>query len=612
MTSKITPFSKIFSLLSVFALTVTAAPSDRVIFNATQSTVATTPWWKTAVIYQVYPRSFKDSNHDGIGDLRGIIAKLDYLKNLGVDTLYMNPHYDSPNVDYGYDVRNYRKVMKEFGTMADFDHLVKELKKRGMRLIIDVVVNHTSDEHPWFKQSRSSLTNRFRDYYFWHSFQPSSLPRNAESIFGGIPWEYDAKTQQFYLHYFTKHQPDLNWDNPQVRQKIYAMLRFWLNKGVAGLRFDSIATISKDTTAIASDQPGNIRTYAHGPYLHHYLQEMHQRVLAHYPDVVSIGEIVGVDNHDIPLFVDQRRQELDISLNIDLLHPLGGPGPMPGEGKRPMNPPLPYANQPPGSNPPPPVGTGPSNIQGAEQRVHLKSLRQRIMEIDQSVGAYGWNNFFLTNHDNPRAVSTFGNDQAYRIDSAKALATLLLTQRGTPIIYQGDEIGMTNYPAHLNNGASSDHSQQGAGGQDRRHSRSPYQWDATAYGGFSTVVPWLAVNPSYRQINAKADLQSTQSIYRYYQTLIEIRRAIPALMLGLYHDLDPTNDDVFAYTRTLGTDTYLVLINVKETPQNFIIPANIAIDHVVIQNPDQHPLPPSQTVTLRPWQSGIYHVKVMN
>ena len=609
MTFKQTTLATIFSLMGLFTLTAAATPSDVSQVNPNASEVNTAPWWKKSIIYQIYPRSFKDTNHDGIGDLKGIIAKLDYLKELGVDAIYMNPHYDSANVDYGYDVRDYRKVLKEYGTMADFQHLVNELKKRNMRLIIDAVINHTSDEHRWFKQSRSSLTNHFRDYYFWHQFSPSSLPLNEGSIFGGNPWEYDEKTNQYYIHYFTKHQPDLNWDNPEVRHKIYAMLRFWLKKGVAGIRFDSIATISKDLSILTSNQPSDIRTFSKGPHLHEYLQEMHQRVLAGYPDVVSIGEIVGVDQKDIPLFVDSHRKEIDVALNIDLVHSM--PEPPPGEGPGLLHPPM-------GMTPPPnTTGAQAANVamtmdSGAcainQHSFQLKLFRQKISKIDQSVGAFGWNNVFLTNHDNPRAVSIFGNDQAaYRINSAKALATLLLTLRGTPIIYQGDEIGMTNYPANFD--GDSTNNQTGACGQDRRHSRSPFQWDRSAYAGFSTVKPWLGVNPSYKRINAKTDLRSHNSIYHYYQTLIEIRRQIPALMLGSYTDIDPNNENVLAYTRTFGHDTYLILINFSQKQLQYTVPADLVVDQIVIQNTGKQQQPIGQTVTLHPWQSGIYHVK---
>ncbi|MFZ1136203.1 MAG: alpha-glucosidase, partial [Candidatus Korobacteraceae bacterium] len=368
-------------------------------------------WWKEAIVYQVYPRSFKDSNGDGIGDLKGITSKLDYIQGLGVNVIWLSPHYDSPNADNGYDIRNYRKVMAEFGTMADFDELLAGIKQRHMKLILDLVVNHTSDEHAWFVESRKSKDNPYRDYYIWRPAKDGNVPNNWTSFFSGSAWKLDPTTGEYYLHLFAEKQPDLNWDNPKVRNEVYDLMKFWLDKGVDGFRMDVIPFISKreglpDLPPEAMAKPQYF--YAMGPHLHEYLQEMNKEALSKY-DVMTVGEAFGVTLEQTPTLVDERRNELNMIFNFDAVR---------------------------------------LNRNGDVWRDWtLPELKAIYTQENQALDVHSWNTVFLSNHDNPRVVSAFGNDSPqYRVASAKALATMLLSLKGTPFIYQGDELGMTNYP----------------------------------------------------------------------------------------------------------------------------------------------------------------------
>src|SRR5271154_290584 len=460
-------------------------------------------WWKEAVVYQIYPRSFKDSNGDGIGDIPGITSKLDYLQQLGVSVIWLSPHYDSPNADNGYDIRDYRKVMSEFGTMADFDKMLAGIKQRHMRLIVDLVVNHTSDEHRWFVESRSSKDNPYRDFYFWRDGKPGPPgpdgkptllpPNNDPSFFSGSAWQFDPKTNQFYLHYFAVKQPDLNWDNPKVREEVYGLMRFWLDKGVDGFRMDVIPLISKNPSFpdLTPDQLKNVGdAYANGPHMHEYLQEMNRNVLSKY-DVMTVGEALGISLEQTPLMVGDDRHELNMIFNFDAVR---------------------------------------INRAGRQWKdwtlPDLKAIYARhATELD----AHSWDTVFLSNHDNPRLVSSFGDDSPeYRVPSAKLLETMLLTLRGTPFIYQGDELGMTNYPfkaiddyndIEAKNGYKADvvtgKVTEAAYLANLRHmsrdnARSPMQWDTSANGGFTTGKPWLAVNPNYKEINAAEEVQDPQ------------------------------------------------------------------------------------------------------
>lgn len=594
---------KLSSVMALFFAPFLAVSSGQVLAGKTD--IATTQvvhksddfpaWWKQAVFYQVYPRSFKDTNGDGIGDIKGIIEKLDYLNNLGVDAIWINPHYDSPNTDNGYDIRDYRKIMKEYGTMEDFDRLIAEMNKRNMRLMIDIVINHTSDQHRWFVQSKSSKDNPYREYYFWRDGKNGQPPNNYPSFFGGSAWEKEDHSGQYYLHYFAKQQPDLNWDNPKVREDLYAMLRFWLDKGVAGLRFDTVATYAKipNFPDLTSSQRQNFaRTYTEGPSIHRYIKEMNRQVFSHY-NIATAGEIFGVPLEKSINYFDRRRNELNIAFTFDLIR----------------------------------------LDRNVEERWRQKAwslvdFRQTIGKVDRAAGKYGWNAFFLDNHDNPRAVSHFGDDRPqWRQASAKALATLIITQRATPFIYQGSELGMTNYPfktiADFDDievkGFWQDYVSSGRVDPEdfmrnvrltsRDNSRTPFQWDESAHAGFTSGTPWFKVNPNYKLINASDQMKDSDSVFNYYRKLIGLRHAIPALTYGEYKDLDPYNDTVYAFTRTHGDKRYLVVINFKENKVNYRLPGQLSIRQTLSESSaSQRVADNAHELLLQPWQSGIYQL----
>jgi oligo-1,6-glucosidase len=555
-------------------------------------------WWKEAVVYQIYPRSFKDSNGDGIGDLPGITSKLDYLQKLGVNVLWLSPYFDSPNADGGYDIRDYRKVMAEFGNMADFDTLLAGTKQRHMRLIIDLVVNHTSDENKWFVESRSSKTNPFRDFYIWRPGHTApdgtrTPPNNYLSYFSGSAWTLDLKTDEYYLHYFTAKQPDLNWENPRVREDVYSLMRFWLDKGIDGFRMDVIPLISKptglpDLTPEQLKAPPN--AYANGPHLAEYLHEMNRDVLSKY-DVMTVGEATGTTLAQTISLVDDRRHELDMIFNFDaclLRHPDFGS-----------------------------LGLGPWSLP------ELKAIYDSHATI---LTKHDWDTVFLSNHDNPRIVSTFGDDSpAMRVPSAKLLETMILTLRGTTFLYEGDELGMTDYPfkdiagysdiavknaykASVETGRVSAKSFLAATAKVARdNSRTPMQWDSSPEAGFTTGThPWLAVNPNYKQINAAEEESDPASVLNYMRTLIKLRAHTLAFVYGDYQDLDPQNERVYAYTRTLGDEKYLVIENFSSSPVTYTLPNGLKAATLVLSDiPSSHQANTS-TLNLAPWESRIY------
>jgi len=546
-------------------------------------------WWKEAVVYQVYPRSFKDSNGDGIGDLKGITSKLDYLQNLGVDVIWLSPHYDSPNADNGYDIRDYRKVMTEFGTMADFDELLREVKRRHMRLVLDLVVNHTSDEHRWFVESRKSKDNPYRDYYIWRPAKEGHEPNNYTSFFSGSAWQFDPATNEYYLHWFAVKQPDLNWDNPKVRHEVYDLMKFWLDKGVDGFRMDVIPFISKQPGL--PDIPPEYKNrpeyfYTQGPHLHEYLQEMNKEVLSKY-DVMTVGEAFGVTLQQTPQLVDERRHELDMIFNFDAVR-LAHPG---------------------------------------RQWIGYKlpDLKAIYTKQDHALDAHSWNTIFLSNHDNPRVVSAFGDDsEKYRAPSAKLLATMLLTLKGTPFIYQGDELGMTNYPFKtvddyddieiknawkelvVSKQVTPEQFLAQAQKVARDNSRTPIQWDDSANGGFSTgPKTWLAVNPNFKTINAKQEAADPDSVYNYFRRMLEFRKTTKAFAYGTYEDLDPQNPKIFAYTRTLGNEKYLVVLNFSGDEIAYTLPSGGKTGKLALSNLGKAE---ENTVSLklRPWEARVY------
>jgi len=564
-------------------------------------------WWKEAVVYQIYPRSFKDSNGDGIGDLKGITSKLDYLKDLGVDVIWLSPHFDSPNADNGYDIRDYRKVMAEFGTMADFDEMLRGIKQRHMKLLLDLVVNHTSDEHAWFVESRKSRDNPYRDYYIWRPLHTTDKgcggvepagsacdvfeagpPNNWTSFFSGSAWKYDHATGEYYLHLFAEKQPDLNWDNSKVRHEVYDLMKFWLDKGVDGFRMDVIPFISKDPAF--PDYPKEFEGraqyfYAAGPKVHDYIQEMNREVLSKY-DVMTVGEAFGVSLEQTPLLVDERRNELNMIFNFDVVR-LG-------------------------------------RQSWRQNPFTLPELKAIYTNLDQKLDAHSWGTVFLSNHDNPRVVSHFGDDSPeYRVPSAKALATMLLTLKGTPFIFQGDELGMTNYPftkieefddIEVKNAWKAEVLTKKATPEEyiaslrktgRDNSRTPMQWDETANGGFTSgPTAWLAVNPNSKEINAKLAEADPDSVYHYFQKLIALRKKTPALIYGDFKDLDPGNPSVFAYTRTLGAIRYLVVMNLSSKPVTYIVPGQEKTGLQLMGNLSGRES--GSVLRLRPWDARVY------
>ncbi|MBV8375989.1 MAG: alpha-glucosidase [Verrucomicrobia bacterium] len=551
----------------------------------------TRKWWKEVVVYQIYPRSFQDSNGDGIGDLNGITSRLDYLKLLGVDVLWLSPHYDSPNADNGYDIRDYRKVMTEFGTMPDFDALLKGIKERDMKMIVDLVVNHTSDEHVWFVESRKSKTGIYSDYYIWRPENNGRPPNNWTSFFSGSAWSKDLLRGEYYLHLFAEKQPDLNWDNPKVRGEVYDLMKFWLAKGIDGFRMDVIPFISKDPHF--PDCPKEYAAhpeyiYAAGPKLHQYLQEMHREVLAKY-NVMTVGEALGVTLEQTPLFVDERRHELNMIFHFDVVR---------------------------------------LNRQGWRWKPWtLPELKAIYARFDRELDLNNWQTVFLSNHDNPRPVSSFGDGSVmYRERSAKVLATMLLTLKGTPFIYQGDELGMINYPfskiedfddIEVKNAWKAEVLTQRVNPEEylfhlrktsRDNSRTPMQWDDSPNAGFTTAAkPWLAVHPSYQEINAKQELADPNSVYNYFKTMLELRKKTLAFVYGDYRDLDPDNPFLFIYTRTLAEDKFLIVLNFSTNTLTYSLPDGLRTGQLVLSSfggQEENAL----ALHLAAWEARIYRI----
>jgi oligo-1,6-glucosidase len=554
--------------------------------SADPTPVVERPWWKDAVVYQIYPRSFLDTDADGVGDLPGITARLDYLKALGVDVVWLSPHFDSPNADNGYDIRDYRKVMAQFGTMADFDAMLAGMTARGMRLIIDLVVNHSSDEHAWFVESRKRRDNPYRDYYIWRdgkaADQGGGPPNNYGAFFGGPAWTVDEGSGQYYLHYFAAKQPDLNWENPKVREEVYDLMRFWLDKGVSGFRMDVIPFISKqpglpDLTPEERRAPQFV--YAAGPKLHDYLREMRREVLDRY-DTMTVGEAFGVRPDQARDLIDSRRRELDLVINFDIVR-------MDIDGWR-------------------------------KTSWTLPRLKALYTQLDQAAGPFGWNTQFLSNHDNPRSVSHFGDDDPAWVErSAKVLNTLILTQRGTPFLYQGEELGMTNYPFQtlddfddlevsgrwrdVKHRVSEEEYLANARAMGRDNSRTPMQWTAGPNGGFTSGRPWLAVNPNAEAINAEDQTARPDSVLAHTRALIAFRRSSTDLREGDYRNIDPDHEQVFAYRRG---ERLLVLLNFGRETVRYALPEDLVVKGAAF---GQAPVE-GQVVTLEGWTAVILTV----
>jgi oligo-1,6-glucosidase len=521
-------------------------------------------WWKEAIVYQVYPRSFKDSDGDGVGDLKGIISKLDYIKRLGIDAVWLNPIYTSPNDDNGYDISDYREIMTDFGTMEDFDLLLKGMHERGIKLIMDLVVNHSSDEHEWFKQSRSSRENKYRDYYHWWPAEKGKPPyRWSFFDVNSDAWKYDAQTNAYYLHYFSQKQPDLNWENPKVRQEIYEMMRFWLDKGIDGFRMDAFQFASKDTTwpELPKGYEKNIiKYYGVGPHLHDYLQEMNREVFSKY-DIMTVAEGAGSTPEDAMLFVDPDRKELDMAYHFESVD----------------------------------IGKHINDF-------GLVKYKDIFSRYDETFKDKGWLSIFLANHDQPRMVSKFGNDTPkFREISSKMLSTFIMTMRGTPYYYSGDELGMTNirfdsitdyhdvdtrnkYIGLKNKGGDLKAFLEGQKQTSRENGRTPFQWDTTKNAGFTTGNPWLKVNPNYNIINAETQEKDPNSTLNYFRALVQLRKKEPVLVYGKYTLLDRENPNVFAYTRELKEKKVLVLLNFSDKQSSFNIEILTSKSKIILDN----------------------------
>lgn len=558
-------------------------------------------WWKESVVYQIYPRSFYDSNGDGIGDLRGIIQKMDYLKELGIDVVWLCPVYKSPNDDNGYDISDYRDIMDEFGTLADWQELLEGLHARGIRLIMDLVVNHTSDEHPWFVEARKSKDNPYRDYYIWHPGKDGKEPNNWASHFSGSAWQYDETSGEYYMHLFTKKQPDLNWENPKVRAEVYDLMRWWLDKGIDGFRMDVINMISKvpgfpDVPARSADryQMDN-RYFINGPRLLEFLQEMKQNVLSKY-DILTVGETPSVTPQHAIDFTNEETGALSMVFQFQHMD----------------------------------VDTDASagNARATIKPWSLLDLKRIMTSWQKELENKGWNSIYLMNHDQPRAVSRFGNDGKYRVESAKMLATFTLMLQGTPYIYQGEEIGMTNVAfgtiedyrdVETLNWYREQMELHGANPQDlmkiihvksRDNARTPLQWDDRENAGFSAGTPWIKVNPNYKNINVRNALAEPNSIFYYYKKLLQLRKQNPVIVYGTYNLILEEHENIYAFTRTLNDERLLVILNFTAGNTSFVMPGSIsyARAELLIANYDVNPADDVHNISLRPYEARVYQL----
>ncbi|MFY0663154.1 MAG: alpha-glucosidase [Natronospirillum sp.] len=540
----------------------------------------TQPWWKDAVVYQIYPRSFKDSNGDGMGDIPGIISKLDYLATLGINVIWLSPVFASPMDDNGYDISDYQEIAAEFGTLADMDRLIAEADARGIKIIMDLVINHSSDEHPWFVAAKSAKDNPYRDYYIWR--QPKadgSPPSDMHSYFGGSMWEFDEASGEYYFHQFSKKQPDLNWDNPAVQTAVHDMMNWWLDRGVAGFRMDVIDLVGKDVDACIM---------ANGPRLHELIQAMNKATFGP-RDALTVGEAWSATPEIAKLYSHPERQELSmvfqfehITLSFDPVHGKWKP--------RPFN---------------------------------LVELKAVFNKWQTELAGQGWNSLFWNNHDLPRVVSKYGNDGEYRVRSAKCLATALHLMQGTPYIYQGEELGMTNvqfpriedyqdietrnlYTERLAAGHSEAEMMAAIYANSRDNARTPMQWDDSAYGGFSTAQPWLGVNPNYPEINAAQNVADEGSIFHHYRHLIALRKAHTVIIDGQFELLLPEHEQIFAYLRQLDGKTLLVVSNFSNEAAHAELPEALCqrSGTCLIHNHQAH-TGTSEQLSLAPWESFV-------
>lgn len=526
-------------------------------------------WWKEAVIYQIYPRSFADSNGDGIGDLNGITAHLDYLETLGIDVIWLSPVYKSPNDDNGYDISDYRDIMDDFGTMEDFDRLLAEAHRHHIKIVMDLVVNHTSDEHAWFIESRSSKDNPHRDYYIWKEPKNGKEPNNWGSCFGGSAWELDERTGMYYLHCFSKKQPDLNWENPKVRDEVFDMMNWWCEKGIDGFRMDVISMISKDQSypdgPVEDGLYGSFGPYVcNGPRVHEFLQEMNNRVLSHY-DLLTVGEAAGVTIDEAKKYANSDGTELGMVFQFEHVDLVKSP-----------------------------IG------KWTDQKPQLTDFRRVMNKWQYELEGKAWNSLFLDNHDQPRVVSRFGNDsEAYRVISAKMLATCLHMMKGTPYIYQGEELGMTNvyfdkledyrdiesinaFHQYVDSGiVKAEDMMRYLKEISRDNARTPMQWDDSKNAGFTDGTPWINVNPNYKEINAKAAVADPDSVFHYYQELIKLRHTLPIIVYGKFQGLLDDSETIYAYERHLDGQVLTVACNFTDQEQDCTLFDDLAGEELI-------------------------------
>lgn len=552
-------------------------------------------WWKESVVYQIYPRSFCDSNGDGIGDLNGITSKLDYLKELGVDVIWLSPVYKSPNDDNGYDISDYQDIMDEFGTMEDFDRMLATAHEKGIKIMMDLVVNHTSDEHKWFIESRKSTDNPYRDYYIWRpAKEDGSLPNNWGSCFSGPAWEYDKTTDMYFLHLFSKKQPDLNWDNPVVRQEVFDMMNWWLEKGVDGFRMDVISLISKEQPELPNKEPGingyaTFNVSANGPHVHEYLQEMRQKALNN-ADTITVGECSGVTLEEAKKYARSDEKELNMVFQFEHMD----------------------------------VDSDEKAGKWTTRKMDLRDLKKILTRWQKGLQDIAWNSLYWENHDQPRSVSRFGNDSdEYREISAKMLATCIHMMQGTPYVYQGEELGMTNCPFNtLENfrdlesiNAFHELTEQGKmteeemmaaiGYKGRDNARTPMQWDDSANAGFSgaDATPWIMVNPNYTKINAKDQVSREDSVFKYYQKLIKLRHESDLIVYGTYDLILDDDKDIYAYIRTLRDEKLIVYCNFSENTREVELPEEFTDGKILISNYNDAKV--SEKITLRPYEAIV-------
>ncbi|MEG9295408.1 alpha-glucosidase [Mangrovibacillus sp. Mu-81] len=541
-------------------------------------------WWHQSTVYQIYPRSFNDHDGDGIGDIPGIIEKLDYLAFLGIDIIWLSPVYQSPNDDNGYDISNYYEIMSDFGTMDDMDRLIEEARKRDIHIMMDLVINHTSDEHPWFIESRKSKDNPYRDYYVWRASSDDGPPSDITSVFSGTAWEYDEATGEYYFHLFSKKQPDLNLHNKEVRDHLYKMMNFWLDKGISGFRMDVIDLIGKEI---------DDKTLTDGPKLHDYLHEMNREVLSSQP-TITVGETPSATPETAKLYTGEGRNELDMvftfqHMSLDEIE---------GKGKWALKP------------------------------LNLMDLKKTLSNWQTDLHQKGWNSLYWNNHDQPRIVSRWGNDREYRVESAKMLATLLHMMQGTPYIYQGEEIGMTNivfddirdyrdietinyYNEKISEGVPHEVIMKSIHVKGRDNARTPFQWDSSLHGGFTTGTPWLESNENSKDINAEDAIRDEGSIFHHYKKLIQLRKEHDIIVYGEYELILEDHSEIFAYTRTSGSEKFLVIANFYGGSPEVELPSEFLHSDagLIINNYSDSSVHPSDLNILRPYEAVVYSIR---